>query len=130
MIVVDASVLLEVLLRTPRARRLEARLFAPGESLHAPHLVDVEVVQVLRRFASQGAITTQRAADALADLFDFPLARYPHETLLPRAWDWRHNLTIYDAVYVALAEALPAPLVTCDAKLAAAPGMRARVEVV
>lgn len=130
MIVVDASALLEVLLRTPAAERVEERLLGDREHLHAPHMLDVEVAQVLRRYAGSGEIDSERGRAALADLVDFPIRRYPHGFLLPRAWEIRNNLTAYDAVYVALAEALDATLVTRDRRLAAAPGHQARVEVV
>jgi predicted nucleic acid-binding protein len=129
-IVVDASALLEALLRTPAAKAVERRLFAPRETLHAPHLLDVEVAQVIRRYAASGEIDSARGRAALADLTDFPLRRYPHEFLLPRVWDLRNNLTAYDAVYVALAEALGAPLLTRDQRLAAAAGHHAKVELV
>lgn len=129
MIVVDASALLEVLLRTPMAEAIEARLFDARESTHAPHLLDVEVTQVLRRYAAGGEIDEDRGRAALADLGDFPLRRYPHGFLLPRVWELRNNLTAYDAVYVALAEALDAPLLTCDRRLATAAGHNARVEL-
>jgi predicted nucleic acid-binding protein len=130
MIVVDASALIEVLLRTPAAIAVEKRLFEPGRTLHAPHLLDVEVAQVVRRYAAKGEIDGERGRTALADLADFPLRRYPHDFLLPRVWDLRSNLTAYDAVYVALAEALDAPLLTRDHRLAAAAGHHARVELV
>jgi predicted nucleic acid-binding protein len=129
-IVVDASALLEVLLRTPAAQAVERRLFDPRETLHAPHLLDVEVAQVVRRYAAAGEIDRDRGRATLADLADFPLRRYPHDFLLPRVWELRDNLTAYDAVYVALAEALDAPLVTRDRRLAAAAGRHARVELV
>ncbi len=130
MIVVDASALLEVLLRTGDGARIEARLFDADESLHAPHLLDIEIAQVLRRLAAAGEIFEDRGRAALADLSDLPVRRYPHDLLLPRIWTLRHNLTAYDAAYVALAEALDAPLITRDGRLAAAPGHGARVEVV
>ena len=130
MIVVDASALLEVLLRTPAAKAVEGRLFARGQSLHAPHLLDVEVAQVVRRYTAARQIDAERGHEALTDLADFPLRRYPHEFLLPRIWALRNNLTAYDAAYVALAEALDAPLLTRDQRLAAAAGHRATVEVV
>ena len=130
MIVLDASTALEVLLRTPAGSTLERRLFGSAESLHAPHLIDVEVAQVLRRFSRSGHLNPDRCREALADLSDFPLTRYPHGLLLPRVWELRMNLTAYDAVYVALAEALDAPLLTRDRRLASAPGNRARVELV
>jgi predicted nucleic acid-binding protein len=128
-IVVDASALLEVLLRTPAAEAVERRLFEAGETLHAPHLIDVEAAQVVRRYALAGEISPDRGAAALADLAVFPLRRYPHDFLLQRVWELRGNLTAYDAVYVALAEAFDAPLLTRDGRLARAPGVRARVEV-
>ena len=130
MIVVDASALLEMLLRTPRGDVVEERLFAPDAgALCAPHLLDVEVVQVLRRLAETGRLREARAREVLLDLTDLPLARYPHDPLVGRMWQLRANLTAYDAAYVALAESLPAPLITCDKKLARAPGHRARFEL-
>ncbi|HUG54466.1 MAG TPA: type II toxin-antitoxin system VapC family toxin [Vicinamibacteria bacterium] len=126
---VDASALLEVLLRRPRAARIERRLLGGRDSLYAPHLVDVEVAQVLRRFEAAGDLTAERGSEALEDLVGFPLHRYSHEVLLPRIWELRRNVTAYDAAYLALAEVLDAPLVTCDGRLRSAPGHRARVEV-
>jgi predicted nucleic acid-binding protein len=128
--VVDASSLIEVLLRTKASALVEERLFAPGETLYAPYLIDIETAQVLRRYAAGGEIDGARGLAALSDLADFPLRRYPHDFLLPRVWDLRHDLTAYDAIYVALAEALDAPLLTRDRRLAAASGHRARVELV
>jgi predicted nucleic acid-binding protein len=129
-IVVDASALLEALLGTSAAKTVQDRLFAPRQTLHAPHLLDVEVTQVIRRYAANGDIDTERGRLALADMADFPLLRYPHHLLLPRIWELRNNLTAYDAVYVALAEALGAPLLTRDRRLATAAGHRARIELV
>jgi predicted nucleic acid-binding protein len=129
-IVVDASALLEALLRTPAAEAVEKRLFAARQTLHAPHLLDVEVAQVIRRYAAAGDIDQERGRAALADLGDFPLRRYPHAFLLPRVWELRNNLTAYDAVYVALAEALDAPLLTRDRRLATAAARHARVDLV
>ncbi len=130
MIVVDASALIEALLGTPAAESVERWLFDARETLHAPHLLDVEVAQVIRRYAAAGEIGQARGRAALADLADFPVRRYPHRVLLPRVWELRSNLTAYDAMYVALAEALDAPLLTRDRRLAASPGHRARVELV
>ena len=130
MIVIDASALLEALLRMPAAKAMEGRLFDRRETLHAPHLLDIEVAQVIRRYAASGEISSERGRIALADLADFPIRRYPHDFLLPRVCDLRHNLTAYDAAYIALAEALDAPLLTRDQRLAAAPGHYARVELV
>jgi predicted nucleic acid-binding protein len=129
-IVIDASALLEALLRTPAAKAVEDRLFAHRQTLHAPHLLDVEVAQVVRRYAANGEIDGERGRLALADLADLPLRRYPHDFLLPRIWDLRNNLTAYDAAYVALAEALDAPLLTRDRRLAATAGHHARIELV
>ena len=130
MIVVDASALLEALLRTSAAKAVEDRLFAPRQTLHAPDLLDVEVAQVIRRYTANGEIDSDRGLMALADLADFPLRRYPHDVLLPRIWDLRNNLTAYDAAYVALAEALDAPLLTRDKRLAAAAGHHAQIELI
>jgi predicted nucleic acid-binding protein len=128
-IVVDASALLEVLLRTSAAKAVGDRLFAPGQTLHAPHLLDVEVAQVVRRYALNGEIDSERGRMALTDLADFPLRRYPHDFLLPRIWTLRNNLTAYDATYVALAEALDAPLLTRDLRLTTAAGHHAQIEL-
>jgi predicted nucleic acid-binding protein len=84
MIVTDASALLDALLRTPAAVAVEERLFDVSQTLHAPHLIDIEVAQVLRRYATTGQIEPGRCRDALIDLSDLPLHRYPHEVLLPR----------------------------------------------
>jgi predicted nucleic acid-binding protein len=129
-IVVDASALLEFLLQTPLGARVEVRLFRDDDELHAPHLVDVEVVQGLRRLARTGEVSPGRADEAIADLTALDLHRHPHLDLLGRAWRLRDNVTAYDAMYVALAEALDAAIVTCDGPLAKAPGHRARIEVV
>jgi predicted nucleic acid-binding protein len=129
-IVVDASALLEVLLRTPASAAIQARLFQDGEGLHAPALLDLEVAQVLRRYVARGEVTLARAGASLDLLLALPVQRYAHDALLPRVWALRDNLTAYDAAYVALAEALRAPLVTCDARLAGAPGVAATVELV
>jgi predicted nucleic acid-binding protein len=130
MIVIDASAVLEVLLRTPAAASVERRLFEPSQTLHAPHLLDVEVAQVVRRYAGNREFDAERGRMALADLADLPLHRYPHDFLLQRVWDLRNNFTAYDAMYVALAEALDAPLMTRDKRLAASPGHHARIELI
>jgi len=130
MIVVDASAMLEALLRRPAATIVEKLLFEPSQTIHAPHLLDVEVAQVVRRFAENRELDAERGREALRDLADFPVRRYPHDFLLPRVWDLRNNFTAYDAMYVALAEALDAPLLTRDKRLAASPGHHARIELV
>jgi predicted nucleic acid-binding protein len=129
-IVVDASALLEFLLQTPLGTRVEARLFRNRDEFHSPHLADVEVTQGLRRLVRTGEVSHDRAAGAIADLADFDLHRHPHLDLLTRAWKLRENVTAYDAMYIALAEALDAPIVTCDAPLSRAPGHRAHIEVI
>jgi predicted nucleic acid-binding protein len=129
-IVVDASTALEALLRTPAAETVNTRLFDSGETLHAPHLIDVEVAQVLRRHAASGAVEPERCRAALLAWADFPLRRHSHDVLLPRIWELRRNLTAYDAAYVALAEALDATLLTRDLRLATAAGHHARIELV
>ncbi|HLH47738.1 MAG TPA: type II toxin-antitoxin system VapC family toxin [Roseiarcus sp.] len=129
MIVVDASAFVETLLQTPAAKTVSGRLFTSRQSLHAPHLIDVEVAQTIRRLAANGEIEAERGRAALVDLAEFPLTRYQHNFLLPRIWALRNNVTAYDAAYVALAEALDAPLLTRDRRLAAAPGHHAQIEV-
>ena len=130
MIVVDASAMLEFLLQTPLGTRVEARLFRDVEELHSPHLIDVEVTQGLRRLVRAGEVSASRAAEAIQDLADLDLHRHDHLSLLIRAWQLRENVTVYDAMYVALAEALDATVITCDAPLAKAPGHRARTEAI
>lgn len=129
MIVLDASAAIEWLLQSPAGIRIDKRIFSPSQSLHAPHLLDVEVAQVLRRFVREKTIGELRGKEALEDLRDLPLNRYPHDFLLPRVWELRATLTAYDAVYVALAEVLDAPLLTCDRRIVSAPGHHASVEL-
>ncbi|MGH7336564.1 MAG: type II toxin-antitoxin system VapC family toxin [Myxococcota bacterium] len=129
MIVLDASAALELLLLTKPGLGLADRLFEAGETLHAPELIDLEVGQVLRRYERSRGLTAERARQALDDFEALPLERYAHRLLLRRAWELRANLTIYDGAYVALAELLDAPLLTCDAAIARA-AHRARVELV
>lgn len=130
MIVIDASALVELIVgATPRASRIAARIADPAESLHAPCLVDLEAMSVLRSLEARRLLPPALAARAIANLLALDLARYPHEPLVPRVWQLRGNLTAYDAAYVALAEHLASPLVTCDGQLAAAPGNRARIEL-
>jgi predicted nucleic acid-binding protein len=128
-IVLDASAAIEWLLQSPTGVKIDQRIFFPSESLHAPHLLDVEVAQVLRRYVWAKTITAQRGQEALEDLGDLPLRRYPHDFLIPRIWELRTTLAAYDAAYVALAELLDAPLLTCDGKIASARGHYAKVEI-
>lgn len=130
MIVLDASAAVDWLVRTAAAQRIESRIFARNQSLHAPELLDLEFAQVLRRLVREGALTASRAEAAIQDLLDLRITRYPHFVLLPRIWQLRHNLSAYDAAYVVLAETLGATLLTRDARLASAVGHAATVEVV
>ena len=109
--------------------RIAARLATPAETLHAPHLMDVEVAHALRRLAISRAISVVRAEEALADLGEMRVRRYPHAWLLPRMWQLRSNMSAFDAAYVALAETLDASLVTADGALARAPGHAAKIEL-
>jgi predicted nucleic acid-binding protein len=129
-IVVDASALLEFLLQTPLGARVEARLFRDQDEFHSPHLIDVEVTQGLRRLVRAGEVSADRAAEAIEDLIDLDLHRHAHLDLLTRSWKLRDNVTAYDAMYIALAEALDATVVTCDTALAKTPGHRAHLEVI
>jgi predicted nucleic acid-binding protein len=128
-IVIDASALLEVLLHTPLGAAIEARLLGTLESLHSPHLLDVEITQVIRRFVIAREIEAERAQAALDDFMGFPIWRHPHGFLLPRVWALRNNFTAYDAVYVALAEVLDATLLTHDRRLATAAHEHVSVEL-
>jgi predicted nucleic acid-binding protein len=128
-IVLDASSAVEWLLQSSTGRRIERRIYAHNESLHAPHLLDVEVSQVLRRLVRDKIVGADRAGEAMQDLQDLRVVRYPHFVMLPRIWQLRHTLSAYDAAYVALAEALDAPLLTCDTRIVSASGHHANVEV-
>ena len=129
MIVLDASATVDWLLQTSEGQRIEHRMYSAKESLHAPHLLDLEVAQVLRRLVREGTVAANRADEAVRDLLDLRLTRYPHFLLLPRIWQLRHNFSAYDAAYVGLAEKLGAPLITRDGRLAAAPGHAATIEL-
>ena len=130
MIVVDASALLEFLLQTPLGTRVEARLLRDNAEFHVPHLVDVEVVQGLRRLVRMREVSPARAKETIADLLALDLHRHSHPGLLSRAWTLRENISIYDAMYLSLGDALDAPVVTCDGPLAGAPGHASRIEVI
>jgi predicted nucleic acid-binding protein len=129
MIVLDASAAIDWLLQTSAGPGIEKRIYSRNETLHAPHLLDLEVTQVLRRLALQGVVSVVRAEEAVRDLLDLRITRYPHQVLLPRIWQLRHNLSAYDAAYIVLAEKLRAPLITRDGRLASAPGHAAAIEV-
>ena len=108
---------------------LRERMAESDDGLHVPHLFEIEVLSVLRRYYLRGELSQERARLALNRLSTMRFTRYPHTALLPRVWELRDNVTVYDAAYVALAETLEAPIVTRDARLAQAPGIRAAVEV-
>ena len=129
MIVLDASAAVDWLLQTSEGQNIEKRIYSRNETLHAPHLFDLEVTQVLRRLASQGMVSAHRADEAVRDLLDLRITRYPHLVLLTRIWQLRHIFSAYDAAYIVLAEKLGAALVTRDARLASASGHAASVEL-
>jgi predicted nucleic acid-binding protein len=128
-IVLDASAAIDWLLQTSEGQRIETRIYSRGESLHAPHLLDLEVTQVLRRLVREAAVSAQRADQAIQDLLSLRLTRYPHFVFLADIWRLRHNLSAYDAAYVALTEQLGATLITRDARLASAPAHGMKVEL-
>ncbi|HKE73052.1 MAG TPA: type II toxin-antitoxin system VapC family toxin [Acidimicrobiales bacterium] len=129
MLVVDASCLYEVVADTASAEAVRARLSADTDHV-APHVIDVEVLNVIRRAHFRGQLDSTSAAQAVEDLAAWPGERFGHRSLLPRAWELRDNVRGWDAVYVALAEVLGATLVTIDRRLAAAHGPRCDIEVV
>jgi predicted nucleic acid-binding protein len=129
LIVLDASAVVDWLLHTPAGLQIEKRIYSRNESLHAPHLIDVEFAQALRRLAREGTVSGDRAGQAIQDLLDLRLTRYSHFVLLPRIWELRDNLSAYDAAYVALAEELNATLFTRDAGMSSAPGHSASIEL-
>jgi len=129
MIVLDASAAVDWLLQTTAGQRIENRIYSHSETLHTPHLLDLEVTQVLRRLTRQGVVSVRRANEAVRDLLELRITRYPHTLLVPQIWQLRHNFSAYDAAYIVLAEKLGAALVTRDAQLASASGHTANIEV-
>lgn len=129
MIVIDASLALELVLVTADAAEIEARLDAAGRNLAAPEVIDLEILQTLRRLVRMGRIGEARAAAALGVFESAPIERHSHRLLRARIWALRENLTAYDAAYFALAEMLDAPLWTRDEKFSSVPGHRAQIEV-
>jgi predicted nucleic acid-binding protein len=125
MIVLDASVVVELLTNGPLADSLRHDLSGRSDSFVAPHLLDVEVVSALRHLVGARRYDSQRSKQFLAGLAMLPAQRLPHTPLLNRVWELRHSFTAYDAVYIALAEATNSVLYTCDEKLSK--GHRARV---
>ena len=132
MLVIDASAATELLLARPAAEAVAGHVSERGLDLHAPHLIDVEVASAVRRLVASGDARPERGEEAIADLLDLPVARYPHNILLPRIWELRENFSAYAAAYVALAEALSdegVPLLTADARLARAVRAHTAIEV-
>ena len=129
MIVVDASAITELLLQTELGTRVERRLYG-DDDLHAPHLLDVEVLSALRRLVQARAVLPERAEEVIEDLGLIRLIRHGHLDLATRAWKLRQNVTASDAMYIALAESLDATVVTCDRPLGARSGRSARIEVI
>lgn len=130
MIVVDASAITELLLQTELGTRVERRIYRDDDDLHAPHLLDVEILSALRRLVRAGEVLAERAEEAVEDLGLLRIIRHGHLDLAARAWELRENFTAYDAVYLALAESLDGTVVTCDRPFGVAPGHSARIEVI
>jgi predicted nucleic acid-binding protein len=129
LIILDGSAAVDWLLQTPAGQRIGDRIYSRKESLHAPHLLDLEVTHVLRRLVRQGVVAPTRADEAVGDLLELRILRYPHFLYLARIWQLRHNFSAYDAAYIALAEQLGGALVTRDRRLASAAGHAATVEL-
>lgn len=130
MIVLDASAAIEWLLVRDLGAAVTTRFKNPDVAVHAPSLIGIEVTAALRGLVLGGHTRPERASLALADLTASDISLHDPTPLLPRAWEMRENLTVYDAVSVALAEVLDATLVTADARIAKAPGLRAEIDVV
>lgn len=128
MLVVDTSAVLEAIAARDPAPGLIERLSEDGD-LHGPHLIDTELLHALRRMSIKQQISDERAADARSDFAELALVRYRHQPLNDRVWELRHNVTACEATFIALAEALSAPLITCDARLASTPGHSAQIEL-
>ena len=129
MIVLDASATVELLLRSSRGSQVRQRL-NQDRDLHAPYLLDIEVMHALRQLVRSHKLEPTRGVLALEDFRDLNIRRYPHVPLMSRIWALRHNLSAYDATYVVLAETLRASMITCDEKLASAPGAGTQIELI
>ena len=130
MIILDASAAVEWLMDSPVGQNISKRLSAAGREFHAPHLLDLEVAQAFRRMVNKRFVSEHRAEQALENLADSRCVRHSHYLLLPRIWELRDNMSAYDAAYVALAEELGIVMITCDSRLASAPGHLARVDLI
>ena len=132
MVVVDASALADLLLDLRAAASIHRHLLDHGDEMHAPHLLDLEVLSAFKRVVASGLVSERRATKAVSDLLDLPVERYPHAILGPRIWELRENFSPYDAVYLALAEQLTddgVPLLTSDGHFARAARAHTGVEV-
>jgi predicted nucleic acid-binding protein len=131
MLVIDASATTDLLLARPVAEKVAAHIADHASDIHAPHLLDVEVVSAVRRLVASGEASPTRGLEAVTDLLDLPLMRYPHDILVPRIWELRANFSSYDAAYLALAEALSdegVPLLTTDKRFARATRAHSGIE--
>jgi predicted nucleic acid-binding protein len=132
MLVVDASAVTELLLARAAAVHVAHHISSHGHAMHAPQLLDVEVLSALRRVVASGEASPDRAGLAVEDLLDLRIERYPHDILVPRVWELRDNFSAYDATYLALAESLiddGASLLTADARFGRAAETHTDVEV-
>jgi predicted nucleic acid-binding protein len=128
LIVVDTSAVLNALLKTPADERLLDRLGREAD-LHAPHLIDVEILHAARGLVRARKLTEDAVERFRRDYEDLSITRYPHQPLSDRIWELRHTLTAYDAAFIALSEGLGVPLVTCDRRLARSSGHDAQIEL-
>jgi predicted nucleic acid-binding protein len=132
MLVVDASAVAELLLGRSAGEHVERHITSHSYELHAPQLLDIEVLSALRRLVASGDASPDRAGEAVTDLLELPIERYPHEILVPRIWELKDNFSANDATYLALAESLVengAPLLTADARFARAVEAHGGVDV-
>ena len=127
--VLDASGAVELLLNTTSGKRVAKRIENPAVSIHVPHLIDVEIAHVLRRYTLRGLLTADRGELALGQWRQLDVERYSHGLFLDRMWQLRDNVSAYDAAYVALTEALSAVLVTGDGRLLRTPGLAIHIEL-
>lgn len=130
MLVIDASAVLELLLTTSKSEGVREEILESGGKLAAPHLLDLEVAHALARYRAVGEVTAERGKEALRDLKQLPIARYPHEPFLDRIWELAEEVSVDDAVYCALAMELSVPILTCDPTLTLRAGQRVQVVLV